>query len=121
MAQRKTRNDLILIGVLVAVLLMVGLAMLLFRTEGDLVVVTVNGEPYGSYPLSKDATIDIVTGESGEQINRLVIKDGTAYVEYANCDAIHGESCTKKKPISYDWESIVCLPHAVVITVKTDE
>ena len=121
MQDKKKRNDLILVGVIVGVLLAFGAGLLLFRTEGDRVVVSVNGEYYGSYPLSKDAVIDIVTGQDGEQINRLVIKDGKAYVEYANCDAIHGESCTKKKPIMYDGESIICRPHMVVIEIDAEK
>ena len=118
MEKKRLKNDLILIGVLVAVVLLAIGAWCLFREQGDRVVVYVNHEEYASYPLSKDLTVDIVTGEDGTQINRLVIKDGKAYVEYANCAAVHGEACTKKKPISYEWQSIICSPHEVVITVK---
>ena len=121
MQDKKKRNDLILVGVIVGVLLAFGAGLLLFRTEGDRVVVSVTGEQYGSYPLAKNAVIDIVTGKDGEQINRLVIKDGKAYVEYSNCDAIHGEACTKKKPIMYDGESIICRPHMVVIEIDAEK
>ncbi len=118
MQDKKKRNDLILVGVIVAVVLLFGAGLLLFRTEGDRVVVTVGTELYGSYPLDKDAVVDIVTGPDGAHINRLVIKDGKAYVEYANCDAIHGSACVKMKPISYEWESIICRPHEVVIAIE---
>ena len=50
-----------------------------------------------------------------------MIKDGKAYVEYSNCDAIHGEACTKKKPIMYDGESIICRPHMVVIEIDAEK
>lgn len=121
MQDKKKRNDLILLGAIVAAVLILGAGLLLFRTEGDCVVVTVNGELYGSYPLAKDAVIDIVTGKDGEQINRLVIEDGKAYVAYSNCDAIHGEACTKKKPVMYDGESIICRPHLVVIEIDASK
>ena len=121
MQDKKKRNDLILLGAIVAAVLILGAGLLLLRTEGDCVVVTVNGELYGSYPLAKDAVIDIVTGEDGEQINRLVIEAGKAYVAYSNCDAIHGEACTKKKPVMYDGESIICRPHLVVIEIDASK
>ena len=77
--------------------------------------VTVDGEEYGTYPLSEDAEVEIRTGKNGEQLNRLVIKDGVAYVETATCpDGI----CAAHKPISRDGESIICLPHKVVVAVE---
>ena len=121
MQDKKKRNDLILLGAIVAAVLILGAGLLLLRTEGDCVVVTVNGELYGSYPLAKDAVIDIVTGKDGEQINRLVIEAGKAYVAYSNCDAIHGEACTKKKPVMYDGESIICRPHLIVIEIDASK
>lgn len=118
MADKKIRNDLILVGALIGVLLLVGGGLLLLRSEGDTVVVTVNGEEYATYPLSKNTEVDILTGENGEQVNRLVIKDGKAFVASATCpDGI----CASHKPISHDGESIICLPHKVVVTVGSEE
>ena len=113
--RRKLRNDLILIGVLLVVLVLVGLAFWLLRGEGDCVIVEVNGELYGTYLRSKDQTVEIRTGEGGKELNLLVIKDGKAFVETATCrDGI----CAAHSPIFREGESIVCLPHKVVITVK---
>jgi hypothetical protein len=94
---------------------------LLFRSEGDVVVVSVNGEEYATYPLGKDTVVDIRTGENGEQFNRLVIKDGKAYVEDANCPGGKGDRCTVHAPISHDWESIICAPHEIVIAVQSSK
>ena len=121
MKDKKTKNDLILIGAILAVLLIVGACLMLFRSEGDWVVVSVNGEEYATYPLNKDTVVDIRTGENGEQFNRLVIKDGKAYVEDANCPGGKGDRCTVHAPISYDWESIICAPHEIVIAVQSSK
>lgn len=113
--KRKLRNDLILIAALLAVLVLVGLAFWLFRGEGDTVIVEVDGNLYGTYSLSVDRTVEIRTGEDEKELNLLVIKGGKAWVETATCrDGI----CAAHKPISRQGESIVCLPHKVVITVK---
>lgn len=113
--KRKIRNDLILIGGLLIVLVIAGLMFWLLRGDGDAVVVEVDGKPYGTYPLAVDRTVEIRTGDGGKDVNVLVIKDGKAYVESANCrDGI----CAAHKPVSKQGESIVCLPHKVVITVK---
>ncbi|MBE6530062.1 MAG: NusG domain II-containing protein [Ruminococcaceae bacterium] len=116
--KRKLRNDLILIGVLLVVLVLVGLAFWLFRGTGDTVIVEVDGKVFGTYSLSKNQTVEIHTGEGGKELNLLVIKDGRAFVETATCrDGI----CAAHAPISREGESIVCLPHKVVITVKRSE
>ena len=111
MSEGKKKNDLIFIAVILAVTVTVGLCFFLIRAEGDAVVVTLDGEEIGRYSLSVDRVVDISDGNS---LNRLVIKDGKAYVEYADCpDGI----CVNHRPISRDGESIVCLPNRVVITV----
>lgn len=113
---KKVRNDLILIFAVLCVALLGILYLYVFRGEGDTVRVLVDGKLYGEYPLSKDLTEDIHTGD--DHINRLVIKDGKAYMESATCpDGI----CVDHAPIFRDGESIVCLPHGVVVTVITDE
>ncbi len=113
---RKLRNDLIFIGVLLAVVICLGLGFYFLRPGGDEVVVMVDGRVFGTYPLDTDAEIEICTGEHGEQRNLLIIKDGWAYVQEATCpDGI----CAAHKPITRQGESIVCLPNKVVITVQT--
>ena len=115
---RKFRNDLIFITALLLVVILAGLAFLLLRGEGDTVTVTVDGKVFGTYPLSEDLTLDIRTGGEEQELNRLIIKNGEAFVDTATCpDGI----CAAHKPISRDGESIVCLPHKVVITVKQAE
>lgn len=110
------RNDLIFILSLLAAVSLLGLAFFLLRGEGDTVTVTVDGESFGTYPLSEDRTVEILTGEWEVQRNLLIIRDGKAYMAEASCpDGI----CTAHRPISRRGESIVCLPHRVVVTVRT--
>lgn len=113
---RLFRNDIIFIVALLFIVSLCGLCFYFLRGEGDKVVVTVDGKEYGTYSLTEDARVEIRTG--AEAVNVLVIKDGQAYVETATCpDGI----CAGHKPISREGESIVCLPHKVVITVYVTE
>ena len=111
--KKKTlRNDLIFVGVLLSVLLFLGLALLLFRTEGDTVTVTVNGELYGEYSLMKNCTVEIRVGDA---YNILVIEDGEAYVREASCpDGI----CAAHERIKWNRQSIICRPNQVVISIS---
>ena len=111
---RKFKNDLIFIAILLAVVTVAGLAIFFLRGEGSAVKVEVDGTVIGTYALSLDREVEIITGENGEERNVLVIRDGKASVSSATCpDGI----CAAHKPISREGESIVCLPHRVVITV----
>ena len=113
---RKFRNDLIFIAALLLIVALAGLAIYFLRGEGNAVTVTVDGRHFGTYSLSTDRTVEIRTGEDGEELNLLIIRGGKAYVETATCpDGI----CADHKPVSREGESIVCLPHKVVITVTT--
>lgn len=113
---RRFRNDVILIAALLAIIALAGLLVFLFRQPGDTVIVTIDGEHFATYSLSENATVPIQTGKDGEQINLLIIQDGQAYVQKASCpDGI----CAAHRPIKREGESIVCLPHRVVITVHS--
>ena len=114
-AKRKRRNDVILVLGLLLVIFAAGLALFLFRSVGDTVTVTVNGEKYAEYSLSEDRTVEIRVGDG---YNVLVIEEGRAYVKDASCpDGI----CSSHRPISHDGESIICLPNKVVIEIRTTE
>lgn len=115
---RKFRNDIILVVSLLLAVSLIGIAVFLSGEDGEYVSVTHNGNPWGEFSLAKDEEINIVTGESGECYNVLVIKDGEAYVKEASCpDGI----CSSHRPISRTGESIVCLPNRIVITVKASQ
>ena len=112
------RNDIIFIAAILLVAAVGLLYLFGFRSDGDTVRVTVDGEIYGIYSLSEDITEDIITGEEGSNLNRLIISDGKAYIETASCpDGI----CVSHKPIFRNGESIVCLPNKVVVTVFTEK
>ncbi len=112
--KRLRRNDVIFIAVLLAVVAIAGACLYFFRGEGNTVTVSIDGKVVATYSLDEDRVEDIRTGQDG--LNRLVIKDGKAWVETASCpDGI----CAGHKPIHREGESIVCLPNKVVITVKT--
>ena len=108
---RKIKNDIILVSVVIGVILLAILGILIFRTEGNTVKVTVDGKTFGEYSLNIDRTVEIKS-EFGS--NLLVIKDGKAYVEQASCpDGI----CSSHRPIHYDGQSIICLPNKVVVLI----
>ena len=110
------RNDIILIAVILLIAVIGLIYLFNFRATGDTVKVTVDGKVYGVYSLSKDITQDILTGKDDKQLNRLIIKDGKAYIETATCpDGL----CVNHSPIFRDGESIICLPNKVVVSIIT--
>lgn len=114
---QKRRNDIIL----AAAILIIAVASILFinanKQSGNSVVVKIDGVEKYSYSLTENITQEIVTGENGEYTNTLVIKDGKALVVTANCP---DKICVGHREISFVGETIVCLPHKVVIEVKAE-
>ena len=110
---RKLKNDLILVAALLIVSALASLLILVFRSEGDVVKVTVDGKNVGEYSLYEDREVEI---KSPNGYNLLVIEGGRARVAQASCpDGI----CAAHRPISFGMQSIICLPNNVVIEVCT--
>ena len=101
--------------ILFIVLLALGLgSTFLIKTdagENAQVEITVDGQVYMTADLSKKQTLEIET-QYGK--NTVVIEDGRVYVRDADCS---GQDCTRFNPISMGGESIMCLPHRLVITI----
>ncbi len=111
------RNDVIFIVILLLICAVAAMYLFVFRSGGDTVRVNVDGEIYGVFSLSENIVEDIRSKKDASGVNRLVIKDGKAYVESASCpDGV----CVAHRPVFRNGESIVCLPNGVVITVITD-
>ena len=98
---------------LVAVILVFVLSR---KPSGGFVVVTVDGALSGRYPLSEETSLQIEGADGG--YNNLVIRDGQAFLEDADCPDL---SCVKTGKISKEGQSIICLPHRVIVTVEGGE
>ncbi len=114
--KRKLRNDIILAVIVVAVAAAGLLLVNVFRTEGSFAVIKIDGKETGRYPLSVDTEVIIETGDDGR--NTLVIEDNKAFMKDANCP---DKICEGHSKISYKGETIVCLPHKVVIEIVTED
>ncbi|MCR5337762.1 MAG: NusG domain II-containing protein [Lachnospiraceae bacterium] len=77
------------------------------------VVVEADGSIVYAVPLSDDQTIPVQT-EYGENIVR--IENGKVFVESADCPK---QICVHTAPIRDIGQTIVCLPHRVVISVTS--
>ncbi len=116
--KKKIRNDIILAAVILVIAVAGLLLMNLNKTQGDFAVVKIDGVEKYRYPLMENVTVDIVTGKEDENINILVIKDGEAFMTEADCpDGI----CVAHRPIKNTGESIVCLPHKIVVEIQSKD
>lgn len=98
-------------AVLIAAAVFYIIAAVLKGGAGKTVRVTIDGKLFGEYSLSDGRTVEICS-ERGH--NRLVIENGAAYVGSADCPDGY---CMEYAPISKRNETIVCLPHRLVIEV----
>lgn len=105
------KADIILLAVIVLIGI-IGISLyFIVGKKAEYISISVDGETIGVYSLNMDCEIPIRSG-SGENI--LLIQNGTAKMTSANCP---NQDCVLHKEISQSNESIVCLPHKVVITV----
>ena len=110
---KKARYDILLIAVLLFISALALGIMLLSRTEGERVVVEINGTQAAQYSLSVNGEYPLNGGT-----NILVIENGEAYLRYADC---HDKICVNTGRIKYEGQTIVCLPNKIAITVRGTE
>lgn len=112
--KNKFRNDVILAAVIVVIAVAVLLFINATKVRGNRVVVKIDGVETQSYSLSENSEFEIKTGKNDENINVVVIENGKVRVTEADCpDGI----CKDYRPISYVGQTIICLPHKVVIEI----
>lgn len=111
------KNDIIIFILILFIALLFFLYEFIFKSdEGAYVIVMQYDEQIGRYSLDRDGKYPI--GDKDNAYNLLVIKDGSAYMEEADCP---DKLCVKQKKIHLKGETIVCLPHELVIQVETGE
>ena len=106
----KYRLDLIVITAAIAFSLLLLLATTLFREEGAVAAVEIDGVAAGEYNLMFNGVYPLNGGT-----NVLVVENGVAYLNYSNCP---DHTCEKTGKIRYVGQTIVCLPNRVSITIR---
>lgn len=112
------KNDIIL---LVVLLLIAGGSFLAYWLmsgevgENGKIVISIEGETFGSYSLNKNQTISI-PGRLGDNV--LSIKDGYAKMESAECP---DQVCVNHTAIHNKNDMIICLPNEIIVEVTEGE
>lgn len=108
------RFDILLVA---AILVVAGICYIYYThhaAPGAYAVITVEDTVVKKLPLDKDTTYTVQT-QAGYNI--VTIQDGFADVTEADCrDSV----CVESKRISKTGETIVCLPHKMVVSIEGD-
>lgn len=86
-----------------------------FQKDGTQVVITVKGQVYETVSLFEDREIEVKTDQG---MNVVIIQDGQVSMKEATCP---DQICVKHSKITKTGETIVCLPHQVVIEIIDDQ
>ena len=114
---KKTRMDILfLAGLLILGLLLACFVYLPHGENGSVVEVRIKGKVTAIYPLSSNIEKTITT-EAGDS-NTFCIKDQKVTMTHASCP---DQICVRTKGISKTGESIVCLPHQVVLSITSTQ
>lgn len=106
------KGDIILVCIVLA-LGIAGFFMIKYmnRENGGTLTVTVGGEVYETYDLSEDQEVSL---DMEGWHNRFEIRDGSVSMIEADCP---DQYCVNHAPIDKVNETIVCLPHRVVLEI----
>lgn len=115
--KRKYIADILLIIFLIISTILISTFIYRKSSSDDLQVeVCVDGKVIKTYPINKDS--DYYMEEKLSIGNTLVIDDGFVYIKDANCD---DKLCVKQGRIKKANESIICLPHKLVVKITSGD
>ena len=104
------KNDwLLAAGITGLALMILAFQILTGKTDHAQVVVSIDGNPYGTYDLNTDQTVNI------NESNQIRIQDRTVRMIEADCP---DQICVSRGLIQKSGQSIVCLPHRLVIRLE---
>lgn len=82
--------------------------------KGSKATIYVDNKVYGTYSLLADREITI---KENDHINKITINKGDVSMKFSNC---HSQDCVKQGHIHSPSQSIICLPHKIVIEIESD-
>ncbi|MBQ8914512.1 MAG: NusG domain II-containing protein [Lachnospiraceae bacterium] len=106
-----SKRDLIFILILLALSIVIVLIMHFNKRTGYNVRISADGKTVKTLSLDKDTEYVF---ESDKGYNIVVIKDGEVCVKEADCP---DKICVNHKKISNVGETIICLPHKLVVEI----
>lgn len=106
------KGDILLSAFFVVTAVVMLICAFLLKEDGKKAVISVDGRVYGEYLLSEEQTVEIST-EKGK--NTVTIKGGKVTVSEADCP---DKYCVNHVAVDSTGETIVCLPHCVIIEIK---
>jgi hypothetical protein len=113
---KKYKIDLVII---IALIVLAGISWLiihfLYNSDGNYVEVFVNGTLQNTYSLEQNGEYEIKTENA---VNVIQVKSGQVLMKDADCP---DKLCIKQGKISKDGQSIICLPHKVVVYVTSKQ
>jgi hypothetical protein len=115
--KKKIKRDIMLIATLIIVCVAAFLIInFVVKKDGITAAVKVDGNIVYMLPLDKNASVTVEGYQGGS--NTVVIENGTVYMKDADCP---DKLCEKTGKISKNGETIVCLPHRVVVEIQGGE
>lgn len=113
----KIKKDIILLmGILFTAVMLWLIPVLLNTNSPALVRILQDGREIGTYSVLEDRTVTIPYEE--DSYNLLLINNGQVSVSDADCpDGL----CIRQRAIMRNGESIICLPHKLVIQIESKE
>lgn len=106
--------DIFLLTSLVLLGIFISIYIYFPQTEsGTYVQVRVDGKVIATYPLSENRSEKI---ETNNGTNTFLIKDACVQITASDC---HDHVCEKMNTISNSGETIICLPHKLVLEIIT--
>ena len=113
----KKRDIIVILLILFLSLFMAFFAKKLKSNEdGSYLRIELNGKEYSRYPLNKDKTFKIKIDE--DEYNVVEIKNKEVRMKEANCRDL---LCTHMPSIKKVGETIVCLPHRLILEIISSD
>ena len=108
---KKHKFDFLIIGIVIAFCIILTFIISICKEEGKYAIVTIDDEVYEEYSLDEDIEVHLPTD------NTLVIKDKYVYISESTCK---DKVCINHGKINSVGETIICLPHKLVIEIGGD-
>ncbi|MCR5451173.1 MAG: NusG domain II-containing protein [Lachnospiraceae bacterium] len=111
---KNNRANITILIILIFLIVAFFLARNFFWSDTPDTVVIQHNDSIKEYPLSEDNDIAIMDILNNYH-NLVIIKDGKVWMEKADCP---DKLCMKQGKISKEGQSIVCLPHKIIVSLR---